>query len=129
MAKDFKITDYGDLYVDPDTHDFVLIDGIDEIAQRIKATLETFLGEMDIIDPDQGMDYTNFLGHNYDKVLASRDLRETIQAKVPEVDSVDDIELKVDPSTRHLNVHFKATATPTESSTSQPVEGDVDVGL
>ena len=70
MAKDFKVTDYGDLYVDPDTHDFVLIDGIDEIAQRIKATLETFLGEMDIIDPDQGMDYTNFLGHNYDKVLA-----------------------------------------------------------
>lgn len=129
MAKDFKVTDYGDLYVDPDTHDFVLIDGIDEIAQRIKATLETFFGEMDIIDPDQGMDYANFLGHNYDKVLASRDLRETIQAKVPEVDSVDDIELKVDPSTRHLNVHFKAMATPTESSASQPVEGDVDVGL
>lgn len=129
MAKDFKVTDYGDLYVDPDTHDFVLIDGIDEIAQRIKATLETFLGEMDIIDPDQGMDYTNFLGHNYDKVLSSRDLRETIQAKVPEVDSVNDIELKVDPSTRHLNVHFEAMATPTESNISQPVEGDVDVGL
>lgn len=129
MAKDFKVTDYGDLYVDPDTHDFVLIDGIDEIAQRIKATLETFLGEMDIIDPDQGMDYANFLGHNYDKVLASRDLRETIQAKVPEVDSVEDIELQVDPSTRHLNVHFQAMATPTESDMSQPVEGDVDVGL
>lgn len=129
MAKDFKVTDYGDLYVDPDTHDFVIIDGIEEIAQRIKATLETFVGEMEIIDPDQGMDYTNFLGHNYDKVLSSRDLRETIQAKVPEVDSVNDIELKVDPSTRHLNVHFEAMATPTESNISQPVEGDVDVGL
>ena len=129
MAKDFKVTDYGDLYVDPDTHDFVIIDGIEEIAQRIKATLETFVGEMEIIDPDQGMDYTNFLGHSYDKVLASRDLRETIQAKVPEVDSVNDIELKVDPSTRHLNVHFEGMATPTESDMSQPVEGDVDVGL
>ena len=41
MAKDFKSTDYGELYVDHDTHDFALISGLEEIDQRIKDTLET----------------------------------------------------------------------------------------
>lgn len=129
MAKDFKAAENGDWYVDPDTHDFVLIDGLEEIAQRIKTTLEIRLGEMEVIDPEQGMDYTNFIGDNYDKTAASRTLRETIQAKVPEVDSVDDIEFKVNRATRHLDVHFKAMATPTESENSQQVEGDVGFAL
>ncbi|RVU69937.1 MULTISPECIES: DUF2634 domain-containing protein [Lactobacillus] len=129
MAKDFEVTEYGDWFVDPETHDFVIIDGLEEIAQRIKATLETFYGEMDVLDPEQGMDYTNFLGHRFKKKRAAADLRRTIMAKVPEVDSVEDLKFDADPATRHLTVHFTAMATPTESDVSQEVEGDVNVGL
>lgn len=127
MAKDYKSTHYGDLYVDPDTHDFVLIDGLEEIAQRIKATLETNLHEMDVLDPDQGLDYTNFLGKRFDKELASDELRETIRRQVPEVDSVEDIKFDFG-SGRSLTITFKVMATPTNSQISQEIEGGVEIG-
>ena len=129
MAKDYKITDYGDLYVDPDTHDFVIIDGVEEVTQRIKATLEIFYQEMSIIDPEQGMDYTYFLGKRFSKEQAETRLRDTIMAKVPEVDSVDEIKFKVEPATRSLSVYFRAKVTPTESTQSQIAEGGVNIGI
>lgn len=128
MAKDFKSTDYGDLYVDPDTHDFVLISGLEEIAQRIKATLETNYQEMDVLDPEQGLDYTNFLGKRFNKELASDELRETIRRQVPEVDSIENIDFKFKPN-RKLTITFKVMATPTESNKSQEVEGGVEIAV
>lgn len=128
MAKDFKSTDYGDLYIDPETHDFVLIDGLEEIAQRIKATLETNYQEMDVLDPEQGLDYTNFLGKRFNKELASDELRDTIRRQVPEVDSVEDIEFKFQPN-RKLTINFKVMATPTDSELSQEIEGGVDIAV
>lgn len=128
MAKDFKSTNYGDLYVDPDTHDFVLISGLEEIAQRIKATLETNYQEMDVLDPEQGLDYTNFLGKRFNKELASDELRETIRRQVPEVDSIENIDFKFKPN-RKLTITFKVMATPTESNKSQEVEGGVKIAV
>lgn len=128
MAKDFRSTEYGDLYIDPFTHDFVLIDGLEEISQRIKATLETFYGEMDVLDPEQGMDYTNFLGKRFNKERASDELRDTIRRQVPEVNSVEEINFNFKPN-RRLKITFKAAATPTESKNSQEVEGGVEVGI
>ena len=128
MAKDFKSTDFGDLYVDPETHDFVLIDGLEEIAQRIRATLETNYHEMDVLDPEQGLDYTNFLGKRFNKELASDELRETIRRQVPEVDSVEDIQFEFHPN-RTLTINFKAMATPTDSELSQEIEGGVDIDV
>lgn len=128
MAKDFKSTNYGDLYVDPDTHDFVLISGLEEIAQRIKATLETNYQEMDVLDPEQGLDYTNFLGKRFNKELASDELRETIRRQVPEVDSIENIDFKFKPN-RKLTITFKVMATPTESNKSQEVEGGVEIAV
>ena len=128
MAKDFKSTDYGDLYVDPDTHDFVLISGLEEIAQRIKATLETNYQEMDVLDPEQGLDYTNFLGKRFNRELASDELRETIRRQVPEVDSIENIDFKFLPN-RRMVINFKVMATPTESNTSQEVEGGVEIAV
>ena len=128
MAKDFKSTDYGDLYVDPDTHDFVLISGLEEIAQRIKATLETNYQEMDVLDPEQGLDYTNFLGKRFNKELASDELRETIRRQVPEVDSIENIDFKFKPN-RKLTITFKVMATPTESNKSQEVEGGIEIAV
>lgn len=128
MAKDYKATDYGDLYVDPDTHDLVLINGLEEIAQRIKATLETNYHEMEILDPEQGLDYTNFLGKRFNKELASDELRETIRRQVPEVDAIEDISFKFLPN-RKMIISFRAMATPTESNVSQEVEGGVEIAV
>ena len=39
MARDIQATPDGDFLVDPATHDLAIIDGADEIAQRVRATL------------------------------------------------------------------------------------------
>lgn len=127
MAKDLKVDDKGDLVIDPVTHDLVIIDGIEEIAQRIKATLEIRYGEMQLFDPDMGMDYTDLLGKRFNEADASSQIRETIQTYVPEVEAVDDIKFNFLPN-RHLQIDFKVTATPTESESAEIIEGSVDFG-
>ena len=63
MAKDLLVNEYGDLVIDPTTHDLAIVEGIDEIAQRIRATLLIRYGEMPNLDPDQGTDYSLSLIH------------------------------------------------------------------
>lgn len=108
MAKDFRVTDGGDLIINPATHDFEMIGGVDEVAQRIRATLLIRYGEMTNLDPDQGADYSNFIGKNFDEKLASADMETTIMEKVPEVQTVNNIKFTKLPN-RHLAVNFSAT--------------------
>lgn len=127
MAKDLKVDDKGDLVLDPVTHDLQLVSGIEEIAQRIKATLEIRYGEMQLLDPEMGTDYTDMLGKRFKEEDASAQLRETIRTFVPEVESIDDISFTYLPN-RHLQIDFKVTATPTESQNAEPIEGSVELG-
>lgn len=122
---DFKVDDKGDLVVDPYTHDLVLVDGLDEIVQRIKATLRIRYGEMERLAPDWGSDYTNFLGKNYNKELASADISAALTAQVPEVVSVDDVEF--DTQGRSLSLHFVCTVKD-DNDEEQTVEGGLDIG-
>lgn len=108
MAKDFRVTDDGDLIINPATHDFEMVGGVDEVAQRIRATLLIRYGEMPNLDPDQGADYSNFIGKNFDEKLASADMETTIIEKVPEVQTVNNIKFTKLPN-RHLAVNFSAT--------------------
>lgn len=108
MAKDFKVTDDGDLIINPATHDFEMIDGVDEVAQRIRATLLIRYGEMENLDPDQGADYSNLIGKNFDEKLASADMETTIMEKVPEVKTVNKIKFTKS-SNRKLLVNFSVT--------------------
>lgn len=108
MAKDFRVTDGGDLIINPATHDFEMIGGVDEVAQRIRATLLIRYGEMTNLDPNQGADYSNFIGKNFDEKLASADMETTIMEKVPEVQTVNNIKFTKLPN-RHLAVNFSAT--------------------
>nr|DAU04996.1 MAG TPA: Baseplate wedge protein [Caudoviricetes sp.] len=108
MAKDFRVTDDGDLIINPATHDFEMIDGVDEVAQRIRATLLIRYGEMENLDPDQGADYSNFIGKNFDEKLASADMETTIMEKVPEVKTVNKIKFTKS-SNRKLLVNFSVT--------------------
>lgn len=127
MAKDLMSDENGDLVIDPDTHDLAIIDGIDEIAQRIKATLDIRYGEMVNLDPEMGSDYQNFLGKNFNEDSASNDMVASITAHVPEVESVDSIEFIKGPQ-RHLTVKFVATATVEGEDVAQQIEGSFELG-
>lgn len=120
MANDIKLGENHDFVIDPITHDLEITNGLDEIAQRIQATLEIRYGEMERLDPEMGADYTNFLGKNFDKQAAAGDMRAVIEAKVPEVETVDEINFEKLPN-RKLKITFRATANAGE------VEGGIEV--
>lgn len=103
MAKDFMLDDKGDWVIDPSTHDFVFISGLDEVAQRIKTTLLINFGEMQELDPNMGMDYSNFLGKHFNKAAATADITACITDNVEEVQSVDSIKFTKEPN-RHLSL-------------------------
>ncbi|MBP2057904.1 hypothetical protein J2Z60_001079 [Lactobacillus colini] len=126
MVKDLKVDENGDLIIDPLTHDLVMIDGDDEILQRIKATLDIRYGEMKNLAPEIGADYQNFLGKNFNEEGASADMRAAITAQVPEVENVTSIKFKKLPN-RRLEVDFTATIKHEDNSTSK-VEGGYEVG-
>lgn len=127
MAKDLKVDDKGDLVINPVTHDLDLVTGIEEVAQRIKATLEIRYNEMTLLDPEMGTDYTDFFGKGFNKTDAATQLRDTITRFVPEVESVDDIEFTFLPN-RRLKIDFKVTASTTENENTQTIEGSVELG-
>lgn len=126
MARDLQVDQDGNLVIDPDTHDLAMVSGLDEIAQRIKATLEIRYGEMVNLDPEMGADYTNFLGKNFNENFAAADMTSAIEADVPEVESVDSIRFTKEPR-RRLKVTFTATVQNDDGTTST-VEGGLPVG-
>ena len=124
MAKDLLVTKYGDPVIDPSTHDLATVDGLEEVAQRIRATLLIRYGEMPNLDPDQGADYSNFLGKNFNEKLASADMSTTIQEKVPEVQTVNRIAFKK-MLNRGLHVYFNATVKVDDKP--EELEGGLDL--
>ncbi|MCT0164379.1 DUF2634 domain-containing protein [Lactobacillus helveticus] len=126
MAKDLKVDQDGNLIIDPGTHDLAMIDGLDEIAQRIKATLEIRYGEMVNLDPEMGADYSNFLGKHFNENDAAADMTSAIEADVPEVQSVDSIKF-IKGLHRSLEVRFTAVVKNSDGSTST-VEGGLPIG-
>ena len=124
MAKDLLVTKYGDPVIDPSTHDLATVDGLEEVAQRIRATLLIRYGEMPNLDPDQGADYSNFLDKNFNEKLASADMSTTIQEKVPEVQTVNRIAFKKMPN-RGLRVYFNATVKVDDKP--EELEGGLDL--
>lgn len=108
MAKDLLVDQNGDLVIDNDSKDFAEVDGIEEVAQRIKATLDIRYGEMERLDPEMGSDYRGFLGKKPDLNGAVSDMTAAITANVPEVESVNNFKLTRLPK-RGLLVEFTAT--------------------
>lgn len=126
MAKDLLVDDQGDLVVDPITNDLATVDGADEIAQRVRATLLIKYDEMPNLAPNQGADYTNFLGKQINFNLAKADMASAIEANVPEVVSIDAMDFVTLPN-RQLQVNFTVTAN-TSNNTTESVEGGLTVG-
>lgn len=129
MAKDLEIDDNGDLVIDPTTHDLAIVTGTDEIVQRIKATLDIYYGEMENIAPEVGADYSNLLGKNYNVELAIADMTSAITAGVPEVTSVNDMNIEVDEKTRKATVNFSVSYSESSvGSDEQEAKGEYEIG-
>lgn len=126
MAKDLEIDENGDLVIDPTTHDLSIISGVDEIVQRIKATLDIYYGEMENLDPEVGADYSNLLGKSYNTELAIADMTSAITAGVPEITGVTEMRIEVDPSTRKATVNF--TVSYEDGDDEQEAEGEYEIG-
>lgn len=124
--RDLKVDDHGDLIIDPVTHDLETVDGIDEIAQRIKATLSIHLGEMVNLDSEQGTEYTNFFVKNFKKNIAQTDIADAIERNVPEVNELTDVIFEKLPE-RGLKVEFKANVT-LDDGTNDVAEGGLNLG-
>lgn len=126
MAKDLEIDDNGDLVIDPTTHDLSIISGVDEIVQRIRATLDIYYGEMENLDPEVGADYSNLLGKGFNTELAIADMTSAITAGVPEITVVNEMSIDVDSSTRKATVSF--TVSYEDGDNEQEVEGEYEIG-
>ena len=107
MAKDLQLDENGDLVIDPVTHDWAMVSGIDEVAQRIKTTLSIKYGEMENLGAEAGADYRNFLGKSFSEESARDDLTAALLDQVPEVQSLQDITFEKKAS-RKLVVGFTA---------------------
>lgn len=126
MARDLMIDQIGDFVIDPNTHDLEVVEGADEIAQRIRATLDIYYGEMDNLDSEIGSDYSNMLGKNPDLDHAADDMEAAITAQVPEIQTVDSITFTKDKN-RHLIVDFEVTYLD-EDDNEQQAKGGYDIG-
>lgn len=126
MARDLMIDQSGDFVIDPNTHDLEVVEGADEIAQRIRATLDIYYGEMDNLDSEIGSDYSNMLGKNPNLDHAADDMEAAITAQVPEIQTVDSITFTKDKN-RHLIVDFEVTYLD-EDDNEQQAKGGYDIG-
>lgn len=124
--KDLLVDEHGDIVIDPVTHDLKMIDGVDEVAQRIRATLLIRLGEMQNLAIDQGTDYTNFFVKNFNKNIAQTDMVDAIENNVPEVDQVTNISFEELPN-RGLKVSFTANVT-LDDGTHDIAKGGLELG-
>lgn len=124
--KDLLVDEHGDIVIDPVTHDLKMIDGVDEVAQRIHATLLIRLGEMQNLAIDQGTDYTNFFVKNFNKNIAQTDMVDAIENNVPEVDQVTNISFEELPN-RGLKVSFTANVT-LDDGTHDIAKGGLELG-
>lgn len=127
MARDIKLDPKtGDFVIDPLTHDLAMVEGAEEIAQRVRTTLDIRYGEMKHLDPDVGADYSNFLGKDPELDAAAADIQAAVTAQVPEVESIDSIAF-TKLSHRRLRVNFTITYID-EAGITQTTEGGYDIG-
>lgn len=116
----------GDFMIDPVTHDLMMVEDGDEIAQRIRATLDIYFGEMKNLAPEIGADYSNMLGKSPNYDYAASDMEAAIMAQIPEIRGVDSITFKEQPH-RGLTVNFTVTYVDDDGE-EQQTEGGYDIG-
>lgn len=96
-----------DIYLNPSTYEFELIDGLDAIAQDCEVRLQFFLGEW-YLDTRLGVPYyQEILGHKPTMQAVKGIFRDAILT-TPGIQSVFELEIDFEGTTRTLSVSFKA---------------------
>lgn len=117
---DLLLDDTGDLVIR--NGDLVLIDGAEEIAQRLRIRLRLFVGEW-FLAPAEGMPYFDrILGQKVSRATLLSILREQILA-CPGVEEITSLDAQVDGERRSVSVFFRVTTTdgdPVELTTEVP---------
>lgn len=110
MAYDIVLNPGDNSLVLSDTGDFTWFDDAGRVAQQIKIHLNTFMGEW-FEDENHGIGY-------FEYILIKGYRASTIQsyliskiASIPDVQSVDSLELDIDKQARTLTVTYTATTT------------------
>lgn len=125
--RDFKVDEKGDLIIDPDTHDIEMVDGVEEVMQRVKATLEIRFGEMVNLAPEYGSDYTSFFGRKVNTNNVASDITASVTSQVPEVESLKDFKFEYKPK-RKMEISFTATVKLSNGESSQKVKEVMSIG-
>ncbi|GAC41696.1 hypothetical protein [Paenibacillus popilliae] len=111
----------GDLVFQND--ELVMVDGQEERVQCVRINLGTNQGEW-FLDPDMGIDFGLFLGKNPVVEEMTEELRDGLH-QLEFIDSVDDIQIRQNRTTRQQNVIFTLATTDGEILTE---EIDINVG-
>lgn len=104
--RSLKLTNNGDVIVDPETNDFVYIDGLEEKAQSLRIRLSTQRGEW-AFDTIFGLDYEKVIGKGRTQEEIKLEIIETI-LQDQDVERAEVYEFKIDPYSRDLDVKAKA---------------------
>lgn len=103
---DLALDENGDLALSGG--DLVLLEGAEEVAQRLRIRLRLFLGEW-FLDASAGMPYfQRILGHKIAEPALLSILREQI-LDTPGVESIESLTAHLDGARRNMQVRFRVT--------------------
>ena len=112
---DLALNNAGDLDLTP-SGELVLLDGIDAIAQHIRIRLRFFLGEW-FLDQRVGIPYfQQLLGQKPNETAVKSIFRAAILS-TPGIESISEMSVDFDGSTRRLGIAFTAITTGEETLT------------
>ena len=100
--------------LDLDTHDIIIsrgtvrVGGVEYVAQLTKTRLLHHLAEWDL-DESLGIDWYNIMGRDYDLSIIQGIVTQTI-TETEGVDSLTNIKLDLDRTTRKLSINFSGIA-------------------
>ena len=103
---DIRLGTDGDLYLNAD-NDLELIEGVDAIAQDISTRLQTFLGEW-YLDERIGMPYFQQILGQKPRLGLVRSLYNDAIISTPGVNTINDLTLDYNTTTRALSISFRA---------------------
>jgi hypothetical protein len=105
---DLKLTGAGDIEIDEETYDVVLVDGVDAIAQDCDIRLQFFLGEW-YLDTRLGIPYyQEILGFKPRLTAVKGIFRKAILSTPGILSFLEPLEINYDNTTRTLGVSFRA---------------------
>lgn len=104
--RSLKLDNQGDVIINPETNDFVYVEGIEEKAQSLKVRLSTQKGEW-TFDTTFGLDYDKIIGKGHSKEEIKFEIIETI-LQDEDIARAEIVDFEINPYDRDLDIKAKA---------------------